>query len=79
MWIMTAEGWKQLAPKAIATAPRNGMFIPVSAEVAARESVDRARAYEYAVRRYIAEEIPLERLYDCWSEPVIGAFGETIR
>lgn len=77
MWIMTAEGWKQLQPRVCT--PAQGVFKPVTIEQARIENAKRVDGYARNVQRYINEEIRLEDVYRCWTEPVLGAYGETLR
>lgn len=59
-------------------APRSGLFLPTTEDVAKLLVMRRAYAYEEAVRAYTAEEIDFEQVYRCWSEALYGAFGEKL-
>jgi len=82
MWIMTAEGWRQLQPRIVVPAPRSGAFRPISLEQAREENAKRVEAYARNVQEYVSSEdgkAELSAIYRDWAAPLFGAFGETIR
>jgi hypothetical protein len=77
MHIMTADGWKQLAPRECE--PAQGEFRRVPLALAQSQNAVRVKAYCAAVEAYLREEIDFEMIYRPWAEPMYGAYGELIR